>query len=213
MTKRTKTELATQVSSLLPDNTTAEISPEDIRSVYTDYADSLTLWSSSKPSSATTAATATVAFTGVTAVDETIVLISTDGTSKTYTAKGAESLTDREFNQSGTAAAAATSLKACIEHADGHNGKITVADDSSGTLTLTQAVAGADSNTAITENLANATAVGGDGSTNNQFTGGTTLTNCVQGETAFAATDGTYHLYICVATDTWRRAELATYVG
>ena len=36
MTKRTKTELATQVTSLLPDNTTAEISPEDIRSVYTD---------------------------------------------------------------------------------------------------------------------------------------------------------------------------------
>ena len=44
MTKRTKTELASQVSSLLPDNTTAEISPADIRSVFTDYADSLALW-------------------------------------------------------------------------------------------------------------------------------------------------------------------------
>ena len=213
MTKRTKTELATQVSTLLPDNTTAEISPEDIRSVYTDYADSLALWSSSKPSSATTAATATVAFTGVPAVDKTIVLIDAAGTSKTYTAKGAESLTDGQFNQSGTAAAAATSLKACIEHASGHNGTITVADNSSGTLTLTQATAGTDGNTAITEGLDNATALGGDGATSNQFTGGTTLTSCVQGEIAFAATDATYHLYVCVATDTWRRAELGTYVG
>ena len=213
MTKRTKTELATQVSTLLQDNTTAEISPADIRSVYTDYADSLTLWSSSKPSSATNAATATVAFTGVPAVDDTITLISTDETTRTYTAKDAQSVADGQFDRSGTAAEAATSLKACIEDENGHGARFTVADDTSGTLTLTQATAGTAGNTAITDNLANATAVGGDGSTNNQFTGGTTLTNCVQGETAFAATDGTYHLYICVATDTWRRAELATYVG
>jgi hypothetical protein len=212
MTKRTKTELATQVSSLLPDNTTAEISPEDIRSVYTDYADSLALWSSSKPSSATTAATATVAFTGAATADQTIVLIDAAGLSKTYTAKDATSATDGQFIKTDKNAAA-TALKACIEHANGHNGTITVADNGSGTLTLTQATAGTDGNTAITENLDNATAVGGDGSTNNQFTGGTTLTNCVQGEIAFAATDATYHLYVCVATDTWRRAELATYVG
>ena len=213
MTKRTKTELATQVSTLLPDNTTAEISPADIRSVYTDYADSLTLWSSSKPSSATNAATATVTFTGVPAVNDTIVLISTDETTRTYTAKAAEDLANGQFDQSGTAAQAAASLKACIEHENGHGTKFTIVDNDSGQLTLTQATAGTAGNTAITDGLDNATAVGGDGSTNNQFTGGTTLTNCVEGETAFAATDGTYHLYICVATDTWRRAELATYVG
>ena len=212
MTKRTKTELATQVSTLLPDNTTAEISPEDIRSVYTDYADSLTLWSSSKPSSATNAATATVTFTGVPAVNDQIILISTDETTRTYTAKAAQDLDNGQFDQSGTAAEAAASLQACIEHENGHGTRFTIVRES-GTLTLTQATAGTAGNTAITDGLDNATAVGGDGSTNNQFTGGTTLTNCVEGETAFAATDGTYHLYICVATDTWRRAELATYVG
>lgn len=49
MTKRTKTELASQVSSLLPDNTTAQISPSDIRSVFTDVGDSFALWDSTVP--------------------------------------------------------------------------------------------------------------------------------------------------------------------
>ena len=53
MTKRTKTELASQVSSLLPDNTSAEISPSDIRSVFTAVGDSLTFWDDTKPASAT----------------------------------------------------------------------------------------------------------------------------------------------------------------
>ena len=57
MTKRTKTELASQVSSLLPDNTTAEISPADIRSVLTDVGDSLTFWDDTKPASATESCT------------------------------------------------------------------------------------------------------------------------------------------------------------
>ena len=78
---------------------------------------------------------------------------------------------------------------------------------------MTQATAGTAGNTAITEGLDNATALGGDGATSNEFTGGTTLTSCVQGEIAFAVTGSTYHLYVCVATDTWRRAELGTYVG
>ncbi len=52
MTKRTKTELASQVSSLLPDNTSAEISPSDIRSVFTDVGDSLTFWDDTKPARA-----------------------------------------------------------------------------------------------------------------------------------------------------------------
>jgi len=41
MTQGTKSELATQVSTLLADNTAGDISASDIRSVHTDYADSL----------------------------------------------------------------------------------------------------------------------------------------------------------------------------
>ena len=53
MTKRTKTELASQISDKLPDNTTAEISPSDIRSVFTDASDSLLFWDNTIPTSAT----------------------------------------------------------------------------------------------------------------------------------------------------------------
>ena len=34
---------------------------------------------------------------------------------------------------------------------------------------------------------------------------------CSAGQINFAATDGVYFLYVCVATDTWRRAELASF--
>lgn len=112
-------------------------------------------------------ATATVTFSGVPAVDETIVIVDAAGTSKTYTAKGSETAASLQFNRASTAAAAATSLKACIEHANGHNGTITVADDESGVLTLTQTVAGPEGNagnvfgsgTGITDGLANVTVV------------------------------------------------------
>ena len=53
MTKRTKTELALQVSTQLTNTTSALISPEDIRSVFTDVGDSLTFWDDTKPASAT----------------------------------------------------------------------------------------------------------------------------------------------------------------
>ena len=53
MTKRTKTELATQVSNKLPDNSSALISPLDIRSVFTDVGDSLFFWDNTIPASAT----------------------------------------------------------------------------------------------------------------------------------------------------------------
>ena len=55
MTKRTKTELTSQVSGLLPDNNLGEISPSDIRSVFTDVGDSLLFWDSTIPASATEA--------------------------------------------------------------------------------------------------------------------------------------------------------------
>ena len=35
--------------------------------------------------------------------------------------------------------------------------------------------------------------------------------SCAVGETRIAATDTVWHLYICVATDTWRRAELGSF--
>ena len=53
MTKRTKTELAAQVTSNLPDNTAGLIGPDDIRSVFTDVGDSLLFWDSTIPTSAT----------------------------------------------------------------------------------------------------------------------------------------------------------------
>jgi len=52
VTKRTKTELSNQVTSLLPNNSSGQISPEDVRSVFTDTADSLLFWNNSVPSSA-----------------------------------------------------------------------------------------------------------------------------------------------------------------
>ena len=55
MTKRTKTELTSQVSDLLLDNVSAQISPADIRSVFTDVGDSLLFWDSTIPASATEA--------------------------------------------------------------------------------------------------------------------------------------------------------------
>jgi|TARA_R110000751_G_scaffold241193_1_gene341702 hypothetical protein len=55
MTKRTKTELSSQVSNLLLNNSSGLISPEDIRSVFTDVGDSLLFWDSTIPTSATEA--------------------------------------------------------------------------------------------------------------------------------------------------------------
>lgn len=111
-------------------------------------------------------ATATITFSGAATADETIVIVDAAGTSRTYTAKNSSSTADLQFVKT-AAADAATALKACIEHANGHNGTITVADDSSGGLTLTQTVAGPEGNagnvfgsgTGITEGLSNCTVV------------------------------------------------------
>ena len=59
------------------------------------------------------------------------------------------------FQVGANATATATNLETAIEHANGHNGSISVSN-SSGTLTLTQGTAGTAGNTAITQNnLAN----------------------------------------------------------
>ena len=112
------------------------------------------------------AATATITFSGVPAADETIVIIDARGTSKTYTAKGSETAASLQFNRASTAAAAATSLKACMDHANGHNGSIAVADDGAGVLTLTQSYSGTIGHTTITEGLANVTKTDFSGGTN-----------------------------------------------
>ena len=109
-------------------------------------------------------ATATIVCHGNNDDDETITIISTDGTSKTYTGKDAGTdASAGEFNTGGNAAAAATGLQSCIEHANGHGGKITVEKDSA-TLTLTQVEPGKDGNTTITSGLT--------GGSKTNFTGG-----------------------------------------
>ena len=109
-------------------------------------------------------ATATIVCHASNDDDETIVIISTDGTSKTYTGKDAGTdASAGEFNTGGNAAAAATGLQSCIEHVNGHAGKITVSKDSA-TLTLTQRDPGPDGNTTITSGLTGGSAT--------SFTGG-----------------------------------------
>jgi hypothetical protein len=101
---------------------------------------------------------------GAVSLDDTITLVSTDGTSKTYTAKNGEDLGSNYFNRAGTEGGsyfqqAAQSLKACIEGSAGHNGKILVELEVGPTvnvshkLILTQADAGPNGNKSITNDF------------------------------------------------------------
>ena len=78
-------------------------------------------------------ARATITLSGACSVDQAITLISTDGTSKTYTAKGSTTAGSLQFINTDAIAAAATALKTCIENAAGHQNKITVEQHSDGT--------------------------------------------------------------------------------
>ena len=109
-------------------------------------------------------ATATITFTGAATADETIVIIDAFGTSKTYTAKNSTDAASLEFIKTDKDAAA-TALKSCIEHANGHNGTIAVADSSAGVLTLTQTNPGSQGDTTITEGLSNCTVTNFSGGT------------------------------------------------
>jgi hypothetical protein len=98
--------------------------------------------------------------------DQTITIISTDGTSVEYTGKDAgDDDAAGEFDTNGSAADAADGLQACIEHANGHAGRITVENNGSGTLTLTQTVNGLAGNTTWTSTLT--------GTSSGAFSGGT----------------------------------------
>ena len=112
-------------------------------------------------------ATATITFSGVPTDDETITIISTDGTSVIYKAANGEDLTSNEFDTAADATATATSLAAAIRV--GHAGKIAVSQ-AAGVLTLTQNVAGTEGNKDIAETLTNAVKTNFAGGTDNKST-------------------------------------------
>jgi hypothetical protein len=102
------------------------------------------------------AATATVTInSGKPSAGQTIVLISTDGTSKTYTAvAGSATVASNQFSVDNNHDDVAFSLETAIEHSSGHNGKILVSRTVN-VLALTQAVAGSGGNSSITTNMSN----------------------------------------------------------
>jgi hypothetical protein len=83
-----------------------------------------------------------------------IIITSTDGTTKTYTAKNTETAASLQFNRTLTASpTVAASLYRCIIHANGHNGKILASTKgfpiNGGQLFLTQNVEGVAGNRSI----------------------------------------------------------------
>jgi len=99
-----------------------------------------------------TAAAGTIICHADIATNDSVVIISADGTSKTYTAKAASNYGSNEFDASGNAEATATSLAAAIVHDGGHLDKLTVSR-STATLTITNVETGNSGNTTITNNL------------------------------------------------------------
>ena len=102
--------------------------------------------------------TCTLTIGGVVANDKDLKLISTDGTSVTYTAKATETLASNQFKSGDPSG----SLADCINNANGHNGKI-VAVASAGSVLLTQAEPGPDGNKAVSGSLLNVSASGQTG--------------------------------------------------
>ena len=179
-----------------------------------------------------TAATATVtvadgdAASGI-SEKQTIILESTDGTSKTYVVvdDNATTVATGDILSSGSDTGASTAgaglaggiavainltgsastqntflvqLKAAIEHANGHNGKITVSSvpgsaDGAQSITLTQGTQGAAGNTTVTEGLANVTAT--------SFSGGKGISD------ALAALESAIYVYDGAV---WQRALVGT---
>jgi hypothetical protein len=118
----------------------------------------ITNWSVGTIENTGATATATITFNDAVNNDETITIISTDGTSITYTSKPIATAGDSDlyFSSDGDPATVAEALKVAIESSGGHAGKITVSR-SGPVLTLTQAAPGSDGNTVITKNLTNVT--------------------------------------------------------
>ena len=120
-------------------------------------------------SAGSAAATAEVTFAGSIANGETITIVSSDGTSVTYTAAAAENTDDGEFKSGDGFDDKATSLKNCIA-AGAHAGKITAVAEGP-VLQLTQSVAGGKGNRKISEGLNNTTATNFGGGLGPSVTG------------------------------------------
>ncbi len=120
------------------------------------------------PNTTLVQATATVEFTGTPADAGTITIVSSDGTSKAYTKVTSTSApASGQFSVDGSGTAIenlAANLKACIENAAGHDGKITVSV-AGAVATLTQALAGTEGNQPVVKTVSNTTTT--------DFTGGT----------------------------------------
>tara|TARA_Y100000592_G_scaffold43251_1_gene68725 strand:- start:8134 stop:11535 length:3402 start_codon:yes stop_codon:yes gene_type:complete len=126
------------------------------------------------------AATATITFTGDATVNQTIVITSTDGTERTYTAKTEGNAGAGTYDCNNGPETSATTLAAAINNAAGHSGKITATNPTATSILLTQDVAGVAGNKAITNNLSNSSVVGGSGGSNT-FQGGSDDTNPANG--------------------------------
>jgi len=100
-----------------------------------------------------TFATASIVFDGATNSGLSITITSAQGTSLTYTSSNTQDFANRKFLRGITMfgdpkSIIATSLAACINDANGHNGEIT-ATASGGTVTLVQTMHGRSGNTLI----------------------------------------------------------------
>jgi hypothetical protein len=103
-------------------------------------------------------AVGSVTFTGGQTNGDTITVISTDGTSITYTANSTTA--DYPSNQFRAANQhqSAESFEDAVNHASGHAGKIRAKHNGSGVVKLVQLTAGTDGETTITESLTNGSA-------------------------------------------------------
>ena len=98
--------------------------------------------------------------------------MSADGTSRVYKIKNDYgAVASVEFNAGASAAACAANMKAAIEHAENHAGKLTVVQ-ADGQLTITQVVSGDSGNTPVTDAASFDNAC--DVNTPDVFTGGRT---------------------------------------
>ena len=127
----------------------------------------IALSSSVFDTSAASAASATITFTGDPTINQTIIIVSTDGTSRTYSAKSSANASALTFDCNNGVATSATTLAAAKNHSNGHSGKITATNPSTGVVALAQDANGVGGNTVITSTLSNTTVVsfagGGDG--------------------------------------------------
>lgn len=123
---------------------------------------------------AAAAASVEITFTGDPGLNNTITLISADGTSKTYSAKTSANAAAGTFDHNNGNETAASTLRSAIINGAQHDDKFTVVQDGA-KLTITNATTGAAGNTDIVSSLSNVTI-----SNSGKFTGGVDLDNTVK---------------------------------